>query len=74
MDVQFTHCCPFCQRKRRLSINHLGMLVGCLQCGRTSTATDPSNESLAMMDSIKHHAELSTNPSLRQPAKLRAPR
>ena len=73
MDVQFTHCCPFCQRKRRMNVSVLGATVGCVQCGRTSTATDPSNESLAMLDSIKHHAELSAN-SEPQASKIRTPR
>jgi len=58
MMVMFTHCCPHCGRKRRINVEILGSEVKCVQCGVESIAADPDNESLAMMDSVKDHAEL----------------
>ena len=67
MMVMFTHRCPHCGRNRRLPIAELGQTVKCVQCQQTSVATDPHNESLAMFDSIKEHAELTNVPADRAP-------
>lgn len=73
MMVLFTHRCPNCSRKRRMNIEMLGQEVACIQCGKLSTATDPHNESLAMMDSLKDHAELTRVPD-HAGSTIRAPR
>ena len=73
MKVLFTHCCPFCQRRRRMDVNILGQQVQCVQCGKVAIATDPHSESLALMDCIKQHAELA-QPVEDVPSRIRAPR
>ena len=73
MMVLFTHCCPHCGRKRRMNVEVLGSEVLCIQCGTEAIAADPHNESLAMMDTIKDHAEL-TRISESPQAPSRAPR
>ncbi len=74
MMVLFTHCCPHCGRKRRIQVQVLGQPVRCIQCGGASIATDPHNESLAMMDSVKEHAELTDLASLPETYRHRVPR
>jgi len=58
--VMFTHACPHCGRKRRLQISLLGHSVSCFQCHKESIASDRDNESEAMFDTLKAHAELTT--------------
>ena len=60
--VMFTHSCPYCGRKRRLQIALLGQRVACFQCQKEAIATDRDNESLAMFDTVKAHAELTNLP------------
>ena len=60
--VMFTHACPHCGRKRRLQISLLGHHVACFQCHRESVASDRDNESEAMFDTVKAHAEVSASP------------
>ncbi len=60
--VLFTHACPHCGRKRRLQVSLLGQKVACFQCQKESVATDRDNESLAMLDTVKAHAELTEMP------------
>ena len=62
--VMFTHTCPHCGRKRRLQIALLGHPVACIQCHRESVAADRDNESEAMYDTVKAHAELATAPNV----------
>lgn len=73
MMVLFTHRCPHCGRRRRLNVRFLGSRVQCIQCGREAVAADPHNESLAMQDCIKQHAEL-TQLGETAESRIRAPR
>ncbi len=74
--VVFTHCCPNCARKRRMEIQKMGTEVRCVQCGQFAVAVDPDNESLAMLDSMRDHAQLTELSELspEQIQRARAPR
>lgn len=54
----FPHHCRFCGRRKLLEVFRLGAYVKCDGCGRLACAADAENESAAMLDPLKLHAEL----------------
>jgi predicted RNA-binding Zn-ribbon protein involved in translation (DUF1610 family) len=58
----FSHTCRSCGRRKLVEIDRLGSFVKCPACGRLELAADADSQSAALLDPLKHHAELADMP------------